>query len=116
MRQALRVVVAVVATRNQRVFQAQLAAVPRYVQMGVPSFKIFMNNRGGEGKRLGLPDIDDGFLFRLCETAAEHGGPAEVMAQVMAHVHGQEIEQLNAPPLHRRASGPSRSTIRRTTR
>ena len=55
--------------------EAQLAGVPRYVrQMGVPSFKIFMNNRGGEGKRLGLPDIDDGFLFRLCEAAAEHGG------------------------------------------
>ena len=54
--------------------EAQLAAVPRYVQMGVPSFKIFMNNRGGEGKRLGLPDIDDGFLFRLCEAAAEYGG------------------------------------------
>jgi dihydroorotase-like cyclic amidohydrolase len=55
--------------------EAQLAGVPRYVgEMGVPSFKIFMNNRGGEGKRLGLPDIDDGFLFRLCEAAAEHGG------------------------------------------
>jgi dihydroorotase-like cyclic amidohydrolase len=55
--------------------EAQLAGVPRYVrEMGVPSFKIFMNNRGGEGKRLGLPDIDDGFLFRLCESAAEHGG------------------------------------------
>ena len=55
--------------------EAQLAAVPRYVRdVGVPSFKIFMNNRGGEGKRLGLPDIDDGFLFRLCEVAAEHGG------------------------------------------
>ena len=54
--------------------EAQLAGVPRYVKMGVPSFKIFMNNRGGEGKRLGLPDIDDGFLFRLCEAAAEHGG------------------------------------------
>ena len=38
-----------------------------------------MNNRGGEGKRLGLPDIDDGFLFRLCEAAAaqrRHGLPA----------------------------------------
>jgi dihydropyrimidinase len=55
--------------------EAQLAAVPRYVRdMGVPSFKIFMNNRGGEGKRLGLPDIDDGFLLRLCEAAAENGG------------------------------------------
>jgi dihydroorotase (multifunctional complex type) len=53
----------------------QLAAVPRYArEFGVPSFKIFMNNRGGEGARLGLPDIDDGFLLRLCEAAAEHGG------------------------------------------
>jgi len=55
--------------------EAQLTGVPRYARdMGVPSFKIFMNNRGGEGKRLGLPDIDDGFLYRLCEAAAEHGG------------------------------------------
>src|SRR4029078_147061 len=55
--------------------EAQLAPVPRYVRdYGVPSFKIFMNNRGGEGARLGLPDIDDGFLFRLCEAAAEGGG------------------------------------------
>jgi hypothetical protein len=30
-----------------------------------------MNNRGGEGARLGLPDIDDGFLFRLCEAVAK---------------------------------------------
>lgn len=53
----------------------QLAAVGRYAShYGAPSFKIFMNNRGGEGARLGLPDIDDGFLFRLCESAARHGG------------------------------------------
>jgi dihydropyrimidinase len=55
--------------------EEQLAGVPRYVgEYGVPSFKIFMNNRGGEGARLGLPDIDDGFLFRLCEAAAAHSG------------------------------------------
>jgi dihydropyrimidinase len=55
--------------------EAQLAGVPAYVRdYGAPSFKIFMNNRGGEGKRLGLPDIDDGFLFRLCEAAASAGG------------------------------------------
>jgi dihydropyrimidinase len=55
--------------------EAQLAGVPRYARdFGVPSFKIFMNNRGGEGARLGLPDIDDGFLLRLCEGAAAHGG------------------------------------------
>jgi dihydropyrimidinase len=55
--------------------EAQLAGVPQYARdFGAPSFKIFMNNRGGEGKRLGLPDIDDGFLFRLCEAAARSGG------------------------------------------
>jgi len=53
----------------------QLKGVPHYIARdGVPSFKIFMNNRGGEGARLGLPDIDDGFLFRLSELAAQHGG------------------------------------------
>jgi dihydroorotase (multifunctional complex type) len=55
--------------------EAQLAGVSRYARdFGVPSFKIFMNNRGGEGARLGLPDIDDGFLLRLCEGAAAYGG------------------------------------------
>src|ERR1043166_8422339 len=55
--------------------EEQLAGVPRYArEFGAPSFKIFMNNRGGEGTRLGLPDIDDGFLLRLCEAAAENGG------------------------------------------
>jgi len=55
--------------------EAQLASVPRYArEFGAPSFKIFMNNRGGEGARLGLPDIDDGFLLRLCEAAAANGG------------------------------------------
>ncbi|HJZ30665.1 MAG TPA: dihydroorotase family protein [Hyphomicrobiaceae bacterium] len=55
--------------------EAQLAGVPHYARdFGAPSFKIFMNNRGGEGQRLGLPDIDDGFLFRLCEAAAASGG------------------------------------------
>ena len=55
--------------------EEQLAGVPRYAtEYGAPSFKIFMNNRGGEGARLGLPDIDDGFLLRLCESAAANGG------------------------------------------
>ena len=55
--------------------EAQLAGVPVYARdYGAPSFKIFMNNRGAEGMRLGLPDIDDGFLLRLCEAAAASGG------------------------------------------
>ena len=53
----------------------QRAAVPRYIaDYGVPTFKFFMNNRGGEGNRLGLPDIDDGALFELFELCAKHGG------------------------------------------
>lgn len=55
--------------------EEQLARVPHYIaDYGIPSFKIFMNNRGGEGKRLGLPDIDDAFLFRLAQACAENGG------------------------------------------
>lgn len=55
--------------------EEQLAGVPTYVaDYGVPSFKLFMNNRKGEGKRLGLPDIDDGFLYRLAAAAKDAGG------------------------------------------
>lgn len=52
----------------------QLAEVEQCVEeYGIISFKLFMYNRGGEGARLGLPDIDDGFLFRLLEKAGRHG-------------------------------------------
>jgi|TARA_B110000503_G_scaffold143755_1_gene248062 dihydropyrimidinase len=55
--------------------EEQLRSIPNYIsKYGAPSLKIFMNNRGGEGARLGLPDIDDGFFFRLAEAAALHGG------------------------------------------
>lgn len=55
--------------------EAQLAGVPRYIhELGSPTAKFFMNIRGNEGDRLGLPAIDDGKLFRLCETLADEGG------------------------------------------
>jgi dihydroorotase (multifunctional complex type) len=53
---------------------AQLAELAEYVERGVPTAKLFMNIRGDEGKRLGLPGVDDGFLFRLLEALAEHHG------------------------------------------
>lgn len=54
---------------------AQLAELGHYVrELGVPTAKLFMNIRGDEGKRLGLPGTDDGFLFRLLEGLREHGG------------------------------------------
>lgn len=59
----------IIATRQQ------LASVPRYVQeFGVPTFKLFMNMRGSEGDRLGLPPIDDGFMYELLERLKEAGG------------------------------------------
>ncbi len=52
----------------------QLAELPWLCKKGAPSAKLFMNIRGDEGKRLGLPGTDDGFLFRLLECLGEHGG------------------------------------------
>jgi dihydroorotase-like cyclic amidohydrolase len=55
--------------------ERHLDSIGAYVEnFGVPSFKFFMNTRGGEGARINLPDIDDGMLYRLCEAAARHGG------------------------------------------
>lgn len=53
---------------------AQLAELPGYIARGVPTAKLFMNIRGDEGARLGLPGADDGFLFRLLEALHAHGG------------------------------------------
>lgn len=54
---------------------AQMASLPRYVsEFGVPTAKLFMNIRLDEGKRLGLPGIDDGFMFRLLEALRDSGG------------------------------------------
>lgn len=50
----------------------QMASIPTYVKdLGVSSFKFFMNFRGEEGKRLGLPGNDDGFLYRMLKTTGE---------------------------------------------
>ena len=87
--------------------EAQLAGTPRYAaEMGVPTFKIFMNNRGGEGKRLGLPDIDDGFLLRLCEAAAWVGG--------MVCPHPETIELAWVTRERAQAADPSGTDALRT--
>jgi dihydroorotase (multifunctional complex type) len=66
--------------------EKHLDSIGEYVeQLGVTSFKFFMNTRGGEGARIGLPDIDDGMLYRLCEAAARHGG------MVCPHPENMEI-------------------------
>lgn len=51
-----------------------VASMPHYAaDLGVSSFKVFMNFRGKEGSYLGLPGNDDGFLFDALSAAAEAG-------------------------------------------
>lgn len=73
----------------------QLAALPAYVSdLGVSSFKFFMNFRGDEGSYLGLPGNDDGFLFDLMRAAADAGA--------MVDPHGENIEivwNIRAQPI-----------------
>ena len=71
--------------------RAQLEAVPRYVaELGVSSFKFFMNFRTDEGERLGLPGNDDGFLLELLEAAAANG------ALVNPHAENADLIKLLA--------------------
>jgi dihydropyrimidinase len=76
------------------VTREQLDALPRYVaELGVSSFKFFMNFRGDEGSYLGLPGNDDGFLYDLMRAAAGAGA--------MVDPHGENIEivwNLRAQP------------------
>lgn len=52
----------------------QLGEVPWLCGRGAPTVKLFMNIRRDEGKRLGLPGTDDGFLFQLLEALKGEGG------------------------------------------
>jgi dihydropyrimidinase len=64
------------------VSQEQLDRLPHYIQdLGVSSFKFFMNFRGDEGAYLGLPGNDDGFLFDLMHAVAENGGMVDPHAE-----------------------------------
>ncbi len=67
------------------VTEEQLGRIPGYAEeLGVSSFKFFMNFRGEEGRYLGLPGNDDGFLYDLLRTAAASG--------TMIDPHAENIE------------------------
>lgn len=69
----------------------QLEAIPHYVQdLGVSSFKFFMNFRTDEGLRLGLPGNDDGFLLELLQAAKANG------AIVNPHAENADLIKLYA--------------------
>lgn len=63
----------------------QLDRLGDYVRdLGVSSFKFFMNFKADEGKYLNLPGNDDGFLWRLLSRASEVGA--------MVNPHAENIE------------------------
>lgn len=80
----------------------QMTSIPTYSKdLGVSSFKFFMNFRGEEGKRLGLPGNDDAFLFKLLKIAREtesiicpHAENIELIWMLREEARG-----LNGPPL-----------------
>lgn len=65
--------------------QDQLDHLEDYIDdLGVSSFKFFMNFKGDEGKYLNLPGNDDGFLWDLLKRSAELGA--------MVNPHAENIE------------------------
>lgn len=66
-----------------------LEELPIYVRdMGVTSFKYFMNFKGDEGLYLGVPGTDDGYLYALLERSAGLG-------DVTVVIHPENIEVVN---------------------
>jgi dihydropyrimidinase len=64
--------------------QQHLDEVRRYTELGVSSFKFFMNFRGDEGAYLGMPGNDDSFMYDLLGLSADHGA--------MVNPHPENIE------------------------
>jgi len=80
--------------------QHQLEQLDAYVRnLGVSSFKFFMNFKGEEGKYLNLPSNDDGFLWKLLERSTGIGA--------MVDPHTENIELVwHLREAARAAGGP----------
>lgn len=66
--------------------EAHLDELDRWVEeLGVSSFKFYMNFRGDEGAYLGVAGADDGYLWDLCQRVARH-------ERAMLCVHTENIE------------------------
>jgi dihydropyrimidinase len=66
--------------------EAHLDELDRWVhELGVPSFKFYMNFRGDEGAYLGVAGADDGYFHELCRRVA--GYPRALLC-----VHTENIE------------------------
>ncbi|WP_181781519.1 dihydroorotase [Pseudonocardia pini] len=91
----------------------QLEMLPRYVnELGVSSFKFFMNFRGTEGAYLGLPGNDDGFLWDLLRAAAPLGAMVNPHPENIEVVwRTREAAQANPPADPLQAWGASRPPV-----
>ena len=69
--------------------EVHVQEIPKYVhELGVTSFKYFMNFKGEEGRYLGLDGTDDGFFLNLLQESAKHEG-------VVVVAHAENIEIVN---------------------
>lgn len=78
-----------------------LDSIPNYIKdLGVSSFKFFMNFRGDEGAYLGMPGNDDGFMYDLLTIAAEHGAminPHPENVELMRRLRDQPRDESRGP-------------------
>ena len=84
------------------VTEEQLRRIPGYgKELGVSSFKFFMNFRGDEGKYLGLPGNDDGFLYDVMRATAASGAMFDPHAENIEIVWRlrREATGSDTPPL-----------------
>lgn len=66
--------------------EQHLVEMEHYVKdLGVTSTKFFMAYKGGEGKKRGVAETDDGFLFDFLTEMAKHRG-------AVAAIHAENIE------------------------
>lgn len=84
--------------------ETHLEEMAEYVHdLGVRSFKYFMNFKGNEGRYLGVEGTDDGYFYALLEKAASLG-------EITVVVHAENIELVNRMRLVFQAAG--RGTLR----
>lgn len=84
--------------------EEHLTELPNYVdQLGVSSFKYFMNFRGEEGRYLGLDGTDDGYLYDLLQQAGK-------IEQAVVVCHTENIEIVNR--LRHRFINEQRNTLK----
>jgi dihydropyrimidinase len=81
--------------------QEHVAEIPGYIsELGVSSFKFFMNFRGDEGKYLGLPGNDDGYMYDVLGAAADGGAminPHPENIELVWKLKGRPIDESRGP-------------------